>query len=50
MNSKELREQAIKRYENGESPKEIYQSPGKVRTLFLNSFNILYLIEKLTKK
>jgi len=26
MNSKELREKAIKRYENGESPKEIYQS------------------------
>jgi len=37
MNIKELREQAIKRYENGESPKEIYQSLGKGRTLFLNN-------------
>jgi hypothetical protein len=25
MNIKELREKAIKRYKNGESPKEIYQ-------------------------
>jgi len=34
MNIKELREQAIKRYENGESPKEIYQSLGKGKTWF----------------
>jgi hypothetical protein len=34
MNSKELREKAIKRYENGESPKEIYQSLGKGKTWF----------------
>ncbi len=50
MNSKELREKAIKRYENGESPEEIYQSFGKVISLFLNSFSILYVIEKLTEK
>ena len=49
MNIKELREQAIKRYENGESLMEIYQSLGKVRTLFLNSLGILYVIEKLTE-
>ncbi len=29
MNAKELIEQSILRYENGESPKEIYQSLGK---------------------
>ena len=34
MNIKKLREQAIKRYENGESPKEIYQSLGKGKTWF----------------
>ena len=34
MNIKELREQAIKRYENSESPKEIYQSLGKGKTWF----------------
>ncbi len=34
MNEKELREQAIRRYENGESPKEIYQSLGKGKTWF----------------
>jgi len=49
MSEKELRKKAIKRYENGESPKEIYQSLDKVRTLFINSLNILYVIEKLTE-
>ena len=49
MNIKELREKAIKRYENGESPKEIYQSLSKVSTLFLNSLSILYVIEKHTE-
>ena len=34
MNIKELREKAIKRYENGESPKEIYQSFGKGKSWF----------------
>ena len=34
MNIKEFREKAIKRYENGESPKEIYQSLGKGKTWF----------------
>lgn len=34
MNEQELREQAIRRYENGESPKEIYQSLGKGKTWF----------------
>ncbi len=34
MNIKEFREKAIKRYENGESPKEIYQSLGKSKTWF----------------
>ena len=34
MNIKELREKAIKRYKNGESPKEIYQSLGKGKTWF----------------
>ena len=29
MNEKELREQAIKRYENGEFTKNIYRSLGK---------------------
>ena len=50
MNIKQLREQAIKRYKNGESTKEIYQSLGKGKTLFLNSLSIPYVIEKLTKK
>jgi hypothetical protein len=34
MNIKELRKKAIKRYKNGESPKEIYQSLGKGKTWF----------------
>ena len=34
MNIKELREKAIKRYKNGESPQEIYQSLGKSKTWF----------------
>jgi len=34
MDEKELREQAVKRYENGESPKEIYQSLGKSKAWF----------------
>ncbi len=34
MDAKELREQAIKRYKNGESPKEIYKSLGKGKTWF----------------
>lgn len=34
MNIKEFREKAIKRYKNGESPKEIYQSLGKSKTWF----------------
>ena len=49
MNNKELREKVIKRYKNGESLKEIYQSLGKVKALFINSLNILYVIEKLTE-
>jgi len=32
MNIKEFREKAIKRYKNGEFPKEIYQSLGKGKT------------------
>jgi len=32
INIKELREKAIKRYKNGESPKEIYQSLCKGKT------------------
>ena len=38
MNIKELREKAIKRYENGESPKEIYQSLGKGKTWLFKCF------------
>ncbi len=34
MNAKELREQAIKRYKNGEFPEEIYQNLGKGKTWF----------------
>ena len=34
MNMEKLREKAIKRYLNGESPKEIYQSLGKGKTWF----------------
>ena len=34
MNIKEFREKAIKRYKNGEFPKEIYQSLGKGKTQF----------------
>ena len=49
MNEKELRKQAIKRYENGEFAKGIYRCLGKVRTLFINSLSILYVIEKLTE-
>lgn len=32
MDEKELREGAIRRYENGESPKKIYQSLDKGKT------------------
>ena len=38
MNIKELREKAIKRYENGESPKELYHSLGKGKTWFFKCF------------
>jgi hypothetical protein len=38
MNIKELREKAIKRYKNGESPKEIYQSLGKGKTWLFKWF------------
>lgn len=34
MGEKELREEAVKRYENGESPKQIYESLGKGKTWF----------------
>lgn len=34
MNAKQLREKAIRRYENGESPKEIYQSLNKSEAWF----------------
>ncbi len=34
MDRKKVREKAIKRYLNSESPKEIYQSPGKGKTWF----------------
>lgn len=34
MDEKEFREKAIKRFENGESPKEIYQSLGKSKSWF----------------
>ncbi len=34
MDEKEVREEAIRRYENGGSPKEIYQSIGKGKTWF----------------
>lgn len=34
MDEKELREQAVRRYENSESPKEIYQSLGKSKAWF----------------
>jgi transposase len=34
MNIKALREKAIKRYLNGESPKDIYQSLGTGKTWF----------------
>ncbi|MFQ6032511.1 MAG: helix-turn-helix domain-containing protein [Candidatus Zixiibacteriota bacterium] len=34
MDAKGLREEAVRRYENGESPKEIYQSLGKSKTWF----------------
>lgn len=34
MNTRELRKQAIKRYENGESPKKIYRSLGKSKAWF----------------
>jgi hypothetical protein len=37
MNREKLREKAIKRYLNGESTKEIYQSLGKGKTWFANS-------------
>ena len=38
MNPKELREQAIKRYKNGESPKESHQSLGYGKPSYLNAF------------
>lgn len=34
MNTRELRKQAIKRYKNGESPKEIYQALVKLEPYF----------------
>jgi len=34
MDERKLREYAIKRYENGETPKEIYQSLGKSKKWF----------------
>ncbi|MCK4223984.1 MAG: helix-turn-helix domain-containing protein [candidate division Zixibacteria bacterium] len=34
MDAKKLREIAIRRYQNGESPKEIYQSLGKSEAWF----------------
>ena len=34
MNNKELREEAIRRYENGESPEEIYQTLDRSKTWF----------------
>jgi len=43
MNIKELREKAIKRYKNGESPKEIYQSLGKGKTWLFKCFRIMYV-------
>jgi len=39
MDEKELREKAIERYENGESPKEIYESLGKGKTWFFKWLN-----------
>lgn len=33
MDEKEIREEAIKRYENGVTPKEIYQSLGKGKNM-----------------
>lgn len=39
MDEKEIREQAIRRYENGESPKGIYQSLGKSKAWFLKWLN-----------
>lgn len=38
MDEKELREEAIRRYNNSESPKEIYQDLGKSKACFLNWF------------
>ena len=38
MNIKEFREKAIKRYKNGESPKESYQSLGYGKPGYLNAF------------
>ena len=46
MNIKELREKAIKRYENGESPKENYQSLGKGKTWLFKCFRIMYVTGK----
>ena len=46
MNIKILREKAIKRYINGESPKEIYQSLGKGKTWFFKWLKRYYLEEK----
>jgi len=41
-----LREKAIKRYENGESPKEICQSLGKGKTWLFKCFRIMYVTGK----
>ena len=50
MNIKEFREKAIKRYKNGESPKEIYQSLGYGKPGYLNAFALCMWQEKLTEK
>ena len=39
MDEKELRERAIRRYENGESPKEIYQNLDKSKAWFFKWLN-----------
>jgi len=46
MHIKELREKAIKRYINGESPKEIYQSLGKGKRWFFQWLKRYRLDEK----
>jgi len=44
MDETEIRKQVISRYENGESPKQIYQSPGKSKKWFFKQdlFNKIY--------